>query len=954
MKKLGNALGCAVFSLSCLWMAGISEAALVPVQYIQATKAQCLQTDYVPKANTKIVFDLKMEGDIYQNTGCTVLFSVPDAIYNFQANFGGGATEGFTVYSWPWKMYGQGGNTTVESMQFSETVIKDRNTFSFGLGRCDWGNKGRTIHSNPTAAEHVFQSPLFVLGTNASTPFNGWDVVLYGFKIYEGDEVVREYVPAVKDGVAGFFETKGQTFRGSATETEFKYPDMVEAAFANVGLNDAAVVLKPVNALPLPATVRFVSGFKPDLSDGVEVELGTLTTAEAVTFPVAFSRSAKTYCRLVAEDRDGSVFPCSVQEVPVPSFNSLSYVTEGLVAQWDGADNAGRGAHADAPTVWKDLVGENDIPLPSWVSVIEKGLLSVGSSENVDPPVLQSIKGLEGDDVTIESAARLVCWKSATDVYAIQQLATSPWGIIGYQRNANTFCAMLPPAGTDVTKMTFCTAPTDVSLLEYQTLTSRATRNSATATNGLAISGVPVPVVYNTYAEECPDHWAFFVNSFSDLEISAIRVYNRRLTAYEVAENALVDRVRFAGDCDIAAAMTLHVEYDGEGASSRQGYGFWPILDEEIFCSTERFVPDTSWVAGNYTSTCLGWTLYVETGDDVWSEEASGTGCSMSYQNVGDRRRRLVWHTARSRELPGEYVRLECLEAHGQQMIDTGYSPNYQTVLRLDVSFEGSWISRIVREHPGHCLYGTPANADDLVFAAWFPETAANKLFFWTHKSTDWNGGVGVTPEILANRNCVLVSMAASTGEYSAGSRCSVTGRKATETQPETVRLCGATDPFDCFPTMRLYGSYIMDNTTLRRDFIPVRSTETGVRGLYDYVTGGFYTNMVENAADFTGAAEPGILVEGYPARLGEPTIPYGWSQVDAGAEFELAESNVAKHGRKRMHVKSIIRYIFDEMTHSWVLVGRTRGSKLTTTHAGVPTKYVLEWVSEGLAVIVR
>ena len=40
-----------------------------------------------------------------------------------------------------------------------------------------------------------------------------------------------------------------------------------------------------------------------------------------------------------------------------------SYIQDGLVAMWDGIENAGWGVHSANATVWKDLVGTNDAPL---------------------------------------------------------------------------------------------------------------------------------------------------------------------------------------------------------------------------------------------------------------------------------------------------------------------------------------------------------------------------------------------------------------------------------------------------------------------------------------------------------------------------------------------------------------------------------------------------------------
>ena len=42
-----------------------------------------------------------------------------------------------------------------------------------------------------------------------------------------------------------------------------------------------------------------------------------------------------------------------------------AYVQDGLIAQWDGIENAGAGQHDANATVWKDLKGTHDVPLIS-------------------------------------------------------------------------------------------------------------------------------------------------------------------------------------------------------------------------------------------------------------------------------------------------------------------------------------------------------------------------------------------------------------------------------------------------------------------------------------------------------------------------------------------------------------------------------------------------------------
>jgi hypothetical protein len=359
-----------------------------------------------------------------------------------------------------------------------------------------------------------------------------------------------------------------------------------------------------------------------------------------------------------------------------------------------------------------------------------------------------------------------------------------------------------------------------------------------------------------------------------------------------------------------------------------------------------RFLKD-----GNHTSTCVGWTLFVETGDDVWTEEATGTALEASYSPDG-RRHRLVWHTALSQALPGGYIRLDSISAtNGQQMIDTGYSPNYITHSTLDLLFAGNYVN-----NRNQTIFGASVSADGLAFYVNFAAVSSSDIYFWTQKSYNDGGPqrkISITDSITKNRNTLSVDMEAGVGNYG-GKSIPVVKRTSSQTQPETVHLFGRKDmPFNAYPTMQLFGATFADGSTLRRDFVPAQSLETRRRGLYDLVGGNFYTNIVENGADFGGAV-CGIHVEGEPLCLGEPTIPYGCALMDEGKVFELAEPNAVKGAGARMVVKAIKCYLFDEVTNQWVFSDRIRGNRVVATYEGKPVKYVLEWQPCGLAIIVR
>lgn len=74
-----------------------------------------------------------------------------------------------------------------------------------------------------------------------------------------------------------------------------------------------------------------------------------------------------------------------------------SYVQDGLVAMWDGIENAGWGTHNAAATTWKDLVGTNDLKLYGNCAFADNKL--VLSRSNADAAYVAA-----DNDTTVSSA----------------------------------------------------------------------------------------------------------------------------------------------------------------------------------------------------------------------------------------------------------------------------------------------------------------------------------------------------------------------------------------------------------------------------------------------------------------------------------------------------------------------------------------------------------------------
>ena len=719
----------------------------------------------------------------------------------------------------------------------------------------------------------------------------------------------------------------------------------LNSALENVSTNSANLVWSMVtSADPAPTvTARFVSGREPDLSDGVARDLGTFPANSVVTSAVTFARYATTYWRLEAEDSNGKSYVLATKTVPALSLDSTSYVSSGLVAQWDGVENAGRGLHDDSAAVWRDLVAGREFALTG-VTVNPDCMTFAGSASSYGE---LSVADTLATFTAERSGTLEIAYASSRGTAADEILLETPAAsglAYGLHYEAGVRCYVVPYAGSTNQRMFLFAAGTAKN--------TSAVRYNSGAPDSLFANGTQIPHRTDGYTKWNTTGDTTTIGTRASKEkthfmgsIYAIRLYNRHLSDREIIGNEWVDQMRMTGTAGENPLATLNVEFDGAGASVREGYCCWPVPGETYTCRADYSVPN-----GDYQSLCVGWTRYVETSADVWEEEAHGTTCEASH--LPDARcRRLVFHTAKWRDFPAGYARLDCLVANGNQIIDTGYYPNYHTYCVIDLKFTGNTYHNTGTLS----IFGAPPSAGGLQFSVNFGGGANDgaTLFFWTRYNYATGGDSEIckmnsNADTVKNRNSLVIHMTDGGALYG-DKLIGIKQRTEDQVQPTTFRLFGLTAPFTGYDSMTIYGTKLGErvgtDTTYQRDLVPARSAETGLRGLYDYVTGGFFTNIVENAAeDFAGDLSSAVYIDGEPSRIGEPTIPYGYAEMESGWEFELAETNTVKTTGHQMHVKSIARYTYNDTTGAWTLAERTKGGKVTATYSGAPTRYVLEW----------
>ena len=234
-----------------------------------------------------------------------------------------------------------------------------------------------------------------------------------------------------------------------------------------------------------------------------------------------------------------------------PPESSL-YVQDGLIAQWDGKDNAGRGVHNASAAAWKDLVGDFDLSLTengSWNAdgdaLIVNGPSAVSETAAPAYQTIEVVYRMTRSDgrILLNSGddARHVLFDSNNKVYldaSYYQNPTTPYA--SFTLNTNEVCCLAGVYEDDsVASLYFDGAQRNDGL-----------HNNYFSSSKTLVLGGRLMDGFNSYP------WYG--------EIYAIRLYSRRLTKAELAHNNGIDRLRFLSSRNYKGRDALLAQWDGE------------------------------------------------------------------------------------------------------------------------------------------------------------------------------------------------------------------------------------------------------------------------------------------------------------------------------------------------------------------------------------------------------
>ena len=215
-----------------------------------------------------------------------------------------------------------------------------------------------------------------------------------------------------------------------------------------------------------------------------------------------------------------------------PRYTANDYVQDGLVAMWDGIENAGWGVHDPNATTWKDLIGSCNLTLySSMCAPADNALVCTKSTAAQDGAyTIAQIPAY----TTAEAVFRVDEASGTYKEYAV--FCDRNKGIFGNNWKYQIFTCSRPRVYVSAEGLM---AQGAVVALSWDTSARIATYNGGTAKNS------------TTYAAVFPTSNRFSVCGCTSASLSfhgaihSIRLYSRALTADEIAHNYAVDKARF-------------------------------------------------------------------------------------------------------------------------------------------------------------------------------------------------------------------------------------------------------------------------------------------------------------------------------------------------------------------------------------------------------------------------
>ena len=218
-----------------------------------------------------------------------------------------------------------------------------------------------------------------------------------------------------------------------------------------------------------------------------------------------------------------------------------AYVQDGLIAMWDGIENAGWGVHNPSAASWKDLAGSNNLVVPSGMAWNTDSLQFDGRSGHY---LNTNTRFGNLNDYAFEIVFKRDLFATYASSFSCVQGGGAGWQV--KRGDAKESVLVGKPSGEWYSSASGSAIYDELVTRHYKALI-------ADTTNGKiyqSINGVYVEQILS-YTGTRWNNYTFCIGTDAGDyvpmtgHVCAVRVYQRALTAAEIAHNYSIDKARF-------------------------------------------------------------------------------------------------------------------------------------------------------------------------------------------------------------------------------------------------------------------------------------------------------------------------------------------------------------------------------------------------------------------------
>ncbi len=196
--------------------------------YIESTGTQFIDTGYLPNPTTKMDVSLMFDGEFVSTSSGNTFFGCVEAQgqINFAMNFGANFNQADELFPWFNRSYLNGAGDDPTKFRVNGQQ-KSRQTFKIdaATGKGVYGTTNFTTHVKTTT--HT-ENTLRLFGKcdadGSVTPFNAYKMRVFGWKIWDGEILVRDFVPCRASGERiGLYDRVNKQFYENAGLDTFSY-----------------------------------------------------------------------------------------------------------------------------------------------------------------------------------------------------------------------------------------------------------------------------------------------------------------------------------------------------------------------------------------------------------------------------------------------------------------------------------------------------------------------------------------------------------------------------------------------------------------------------------------------------------------------------------------------------------------------------------------------------------